>query len=876
MGLIGSMCCALMLLLWESTVCLSQPLQLVNAFPNLTFTQPVFLTHSNDGTNRIFVVQKNGLIRVFPNDSAVASASTFLNLSSRIITAGGSSEQGLLGLAFHPNYANNGYFYVDYTQAGTGRTIVARYSVTPGNPNTADFNSELILLNIYQPYSNHNGGMLFFGQDGYLYIGMGDGGSAGDPGNRAQNVDSLLGKILRINVDTTIGAQNYGIPPTNPFASGGGRPEIFAWGMRNPWRFSQDPVTGVIWCGDVGQGLYEEIDLIQNGNNYGWRIMEGLHCYNPSTGCNQTGLTLPIKEYTHSGGRCSITGGYVYRGWRRPDLVDRYIYADYCTGEIFKLRYQGGVITEDALLLSAGTSVLSFGTDQNNELYTCGNNGTIYRFNSAVPTIAVISPTGGTTWAIGSTQNIQWTSANISGNVTISLSRDGGLTFPEIVAANTPNDGAESWTVTGPATPSARIKVTSVTDTTVAAISGADFVILQPSITVSVPNGGETWGIGSVRTIQWSSTGLTDPVMIELSRDSGSTFETLFASTPNDGNESWMVTGPPASHAIVKISSVTLPAVSDISNGPFVINSPFALISKLWIRDNAGSLDSLEWGTAAGATDGIDPQFGEEEVPPLPPLGVFDVRWRITGTEGTKRDIRDTLGGPRTQIIYRGALQPGDGGYPIVLRWRHSDLPSGTFTLRDGPGMVYFNVNMKLQDSIVITNEDVISFQLVYDATDVVYAAVQQNWNIISVPVSVDDLQRSAVFPTSVSNAYAFTPSGYASRDTLSYGTGYWLKFPSTQVISVSGGLVVRDTISVIQGWNMIGSISSPVPVGSIVQIPAGIISSQFFGYASGAYSSSTVINPMQGYWVKVTQNGKLVLPAPVTRSEHVHLSRQE
>jgi glucose/arabinose dehydrogenase len=359
----------------------AQPLQLVNAFPNLTFTQPVYLTHSNDGTNRIFVIQKNGLIRVFPNDSAVTSATTFLNLSPRIITGSGSDERGLLGIAFHPNYATNGYLYVDYTQAGNGRTIVARYSVDSLNPNLGDFDSELRLLNIYQPYSNHNGGILFFGQDGYLHIGMGDGGSAGDPGNRAQNADSLLGKILRINVDTTIGSQNYGIPPTNPFASGGGRPEIFTMGMRNPWRVSQDPVTGLIWCGDVGQGSWEEVDIIENGKNYGWRCYEGNAPYN-TTGCGGAGLyTFPIKVYGHTGGRCSITGGFVYRGANRPELVGRYIYADYCTGEIWKLRYENGVVTEDSLLLTAPTQVLSFGTDQNNELYILGNNGIIYRFN---------------------------------------------------------------------------------------------------------------------------------------------------------------------------------------------------------------------------------------------------------------------------------------------------------------------------------------------------------------------------------------------------------------------------------------------------------------------------------------------------------------
>ena len=255
------------LLLFSSTG--AQPLQLVNAFPNLTFTQPVYLTHSNDGTNRNFVIQKNGLIKVFVNDSSVAAADTFLNISSRIITGGGSSEQGLLGIAFHPDYANNGYFYVDYTQAGNGYTVIARYSVDPQNPNKALFNSEFKLLTIYQPYSNHNGGILFFGQDGYLHIGMGDGGSGGDPGNRAQNLDSLLGKILRIDVDTTVGSLNYGIPPTNPFAGGGGRGEIYVYGVRNPWRVSQDPVTGVIWCADVGQGTYEEIDLVTAGKNYG-------------------------------------------------------------------------------------------------------------------------------------------------------------------------------------------------------------------------------------------------------------------------------------------------------------------------------------------------------------------------------------------------------------------------------------------------------------------------------------------------------------------------------------------------------------------------------------------------------------------------------
>ncbi len=376
---------ALRALVFCSTLGFSQPVQLVNAFPDLTFTQPVFLTHSNDGTNRVFVVQKNGLIKVFANDSTITSATTFLDVSSRIITGSGGDERGLLGLTFHPNYATNGYFYVDYTAPGstssTGRTIIARYSVNPGNPNQGDFNSEVRLLTIFQPYTDHNGGHLMFGQDGYLYIGMGDGGSAGDPGNRAQNLDSLLGKMLRINVDTTIGAQNYGIPPTNPFATGGGKPEIFAWGLRNPWRFSQDPVTGLIYCGDVGQGSLEEVDLIESGMNYGWRCYEGNAAYNTS-GCGPSSLyTFPFKVYNHSGGKCSIVGGYVYRGSYRQELTGRYIYGDYCSREIWKLRYENGTVTEDSLLLVAPSSILSFGTDQNNELYVLCNGGVIYRFN---------------------------------------------------------------------------------------------------------------------------------------------------------------------------------------------------------------------------------------------------------------------------------------------------------------------------------------------------------------------------------------------------------------------------------------------------------------------------------------------------------------
>ncbi|HEY5133608.1 MAG TPA: PQQ-dependent sugar dehydrogenase, partial [Candidatus Krumholzibacteriaceae bacterium] len=294
--------------------------QLVNAYPNLSLSKPVYLTSCGDGSDRVFVVQQTGIIAVFPNDSTAASSKTFLDVSLRLSSSGG--EEGLLGLAFHPDYAQNGYFYIDYTAPNPLRTVVARYKVRADDPDTADPSSEFKIIEIPQPFTNHNGGMLAFGPDGYLYIGMGDGGSGGDPQNNAQDRTKLLGKILRIDVNDTTATTHYVIPPDNPYANdtGGLKKEIWAYGLRNPWRFSFDTATGALWAGDVGQDAVEEIDIIRDGRNYGWRIMEGTHCYNPPTACDTTGLTPPIKEYLHPVGE-AITGGYIYHGLRRPDLV---------------------------------------------------------------------------------------------------------------------------------------------------------------------------------------------------------------------------------------------------------------------------------------------------------------------------------------------------------------------------------------------------------------------------------------------------------------------------------------------------------------------------------------------------------------------------
>jgi len=351
--------------------------QVEDAFPSLSFSNPLYIDHAGDGSNRLFVVEQGGTIRVFENDPSTSDATVFLDISGRL-TSGG--ERGLLGLAFHPNYENNGYFYVNYTDDDGANTVISRFEVSAGDPVQADPNSETIILEYDQPFSNHNGGHLSFGPDGYLYIASGDGGSGGDPQNNAQTRENLLGAILRIDVDGSSNGNNYAIPADNPYVgnSEGYREEIYAYGLRNPWRFSFDSQNGDLIAGDVGQNEIEEIDLIENGGNYGWRIMEGTECFNPSSGCDQSGLELPIWEYSHDLGR-SITGGFAYRGTELPGLEGWYIYGDFITGLIWALDYSDPDNPENIELVNSDLNISSFGTDADEELYICSFDGNIYK-----------------------------------------------------------------------------------------------------------------------------------------------------------------------------------------------------------------------------------------------------------------------------------------------------------------------------------------------------------------------------------------------------------------------------------------------------------------------------------------------------------------
>ena len=376
-------------------------LQLAPAWTNVAIERPLWLNEANDGSKRMFLIEQRGRILVLPSDPAAANATVFLDISDRKPYVG--NEEGLLGFAFHPQFKSNGKFYVYYTQHNPRRSVLSEMRVAQDDPNRADPATERLLLEIPQPYENHNGGALLFGPDKFLYLSLGDGGLANDPHGFGQNTFALLGKILRLDVDTRAGALPYGIPQDNPFVGRAGhREEIWALGLRNVWRMSFDRETGELWAGEVGQNLWEEVDVITKGGNYGWRIREALHPFN--TNDLATGLTLidPVIEYPHNpalapGGLhspgLSITGGYVYRGAKIPALRGVYLYADYAIGTIWGLRYANGKVTDSTALIPHPKgmiplrNVASFGEDASGELFVLTfegpPKGRIYKIEAA-------------------------------------------------------------------------------------------------------------------------------------------------------------------------------------------------------------------------------------------------------------------------------------------------------------------------------------------------------------------------------------------------------------------------------------------------------------------------------------------------------------
>jgi glucose/arabinose dehydrogenase len=355
------------------------PVDSINLSPVIegAFVRPLYLTHAGD--ERLFVVEQAGIIRIIDKDGTLFDP-PYLDIRDRV----GSTqlEQGLLGLAFDPAYAESGIFFVNYTDLA-GNSHISRFTVDPGDPNQANPDSERTILTYEQPYPNHNGGQVAFGPDGYLYIGVGDGGSANDPLNNGQKPGTLLGTILRLDVHQS--SETYTIPETNPFINdANGRDEIWSWGLRNPWRFSFDRLTGDLFIADVGQNLWEEVNFqpteSPGGENYGWNIMEGLHCFLSET-CDSTGLDLPVFEYSHQEG-CSITGGYMYRGSQYRELYGNYFLADYCQGNIWRLYPDESGTWTSTMVYDSPYVISSFGEDVAGEIYIVDHNGgSIYKIN---------------------------------------------------------------------------------------------------------------------------------------------------------------------------------------------------------------------------------------------------------------------------------------------------------------------------------------------------------------------------------------------------------------------------------------------------------------------------------------------------------------
>ena len=347
-----------------------------------TVSNPTEITASPTNDNRLFAVDQSGIIKII-NPNGTIEATNFLNIADRVNFSG---EMGLLGLAFHPDFATNRYFYVYYNRAG--RTItVSRFTANSANPNTADPATEKVMLSIPKPFNNHNGGSIHFGADGYLWISTGDGGSAGDPNGNGQNRNSLLGKLLRIDVNSD---NAYNIPPTNPFVGVDGADEIWSYGLRNGWKYSFDRTTNNIWIADVGQNLIEEINRVPATTpavNYGWRCYEGNNAYNTAGCANASTMTFPVVQYDHSGGKCSITGGYVYRGNLYPDLVGKYIFADYCSSQI-------GILNNTTITWSSAftdNNFTTFGEDNSRQLYIAAANGKIFKVQTNILAVSDIN-----------------------------------------------------------------------------------------------------------------------------------------------------------------------------------------------------------------------------------------------------------------------------------------------------------------------------------------------------------------------------------------------------------------------------------------------------------------------------------------------------
>ena len=638
--------------------------------------QPVFVGHAGDGSNRLFILEQPGRIRVRQPGSS--STTLFLNIASRVICCG---EQGLLGLAFHPQFASNRRFFVNYTRAGDGTTVIAEYQVSEGDPNVAN-TTERVILTVAQPFTNHNGGMLAFGPDGYLYIGLGDGGAGNDPDNRAQNINDLLGKILRIDVDQF----PYASPDTNPyFGATSGRDEIFAVGLRNPWRFSFDRATGQLYVGDVGQGAREEVDIVTLGGNYGWRVFEGTLCTNLGPApCSTPGLVPPIAEYAHTQGRCSVTGGYVYRGTAGDLPAGAYFYADFCTGEIFL--FHNGVAQ---FLLDTPLNISSFGEDESGEHYVVGLGGTVSRMTTPVPTLASITPSSA---VIGSAVSVTLTGTGFTPGLFINAGNG-------VTAGNIQVTGSTVATATLSIAANATFGARSLAVGTSAGTSGpVSFVIVPPPPTLdnsTIASGAP----GAAVNVAVTGTNLVEPTIVVAGSD------VLVSNVSSVSATLVTATFTVSSTAPLGSRVVTVTTAGGASTTAFVVGNLVPTLTGInpaaAVRGEAVNVvfqgsGFVTGGTAIEAIPGISVRdtvvqtftrmTATFEIAPDATLGVRNVR--VTTAGGTSAAIDFTVANPFPDLeivgTHTGNFGAGfDESYSVTVRNVGSIPTSGLIQVAD-------------------------------------------------------------------------------------------------------------------------------------------------------------------------------------------------
>ena len=440
-------------------------------------SQPVLVTNAGDGSRRLFIAERAGIVKVLQYGDT--QPTVFLDISSKVLT---DRLGGLVGLAFHPQFAGNGRFFVHYVRQGDAAVVTAEYRLSSSDANRGDANSEKVIILQAKARDGHAGGSIEFGPDGFLYIGLGDGSTGNDPDNNAQNIESLQGKILRIDVDNPSGSRNYSSPSSNPyFGSTPGRDEIFALGFRNPYRFSFDKATDSLYVADVGETNIEEVDLVTPGGNYGWRVKEGNACSNLDSGlCGSFRSIAPITQYTHESGRCSITGGYTYRGIRSTFAQGAYIFGDLCSGEIFMLH--NGV--QSLLLDTTNIFLVSFGRDEDGEFYVVGLNGSIYAIaaaNDEDPVVQLTAPNARMKLKGNSVYTITWTTTGkgLYRN-DIQWSSDGGQTWEDVVGGLAGNVRSYQWTVPNIKSKNVRLRVISYGNPTTGQDESDEDLIIKP------------------------------------------------------------------------------------------------------------------------------------------------------------------------------------------------------------------------------------------------------------------------------------------------------------------------------------------------------------------------------------------------------------